>query len=630
MQKKKYNIKTIDFLNASLDEIYYRKKHYISGVDLLNFKGQMSAYFVQIERLFRYVYFSDISLDIEKIDIELLKKHFPFIYGNFSNKQFTMFREESEKVVDGITYYFYLIEQLRNMNLHAVISTKVARVFQVEESFMRVFPMLSDKLVYSKEGVLTIAGMLALLMPILDEKRLKYLIGYLFQNWGLELYQLEFKESWEAQNRLIERLKNTFLTNYEVDIRKDKPCGDLLKDIFGREYENLSIEEQDKVYFQLDLSKRLNSPRFDVLGSLEKQEDSYLLTIEKGTNIGVYFDNDFTIEIKDVEKFCEICCLVPPFLAVAYLYHNNVCFFDSKVSNSISYESFQKLNKAKFYRDKNIPILCYGNENADIREINKTASENLLRMFLDFEETIVFHYDIPIYGDWSKFSDITTALNVSQELKNKLISCRNFCSHEGMLGNFHYSTKNSGYKITLPFICDTICELSQFLKNSGKGKEAFWIRNDLHKYVLNNIVAVKYKRVFEMSARLFRQSGDRVAETCANIQKSLGVVKNSCIDNVSETALLRSMNEGFFFYIPQSLFETKEDKFEFSKLRLVRICEEGLEIRGGQVGVKVLEFFQTPTTNLSKISKNGKGIRLEKIEETDNGLISVRTYKIIE
>ena len=119
-QKKKYNIRSLDFLNAPIDEIYYRKKHYITGVDLLNFKGQMSPYFVQIERLFRYVYFSDISLDIEKIDIELLKKHFPFIYGNFSNKQFTMFSEESEKVVDGITYYFYLIEQLRNINLHAV------------------------------------------------------------------------------------------------------------------------------------------------------------------------------------------------------------------------------------------------------------------------------------------------------------------------------------------------------------------------------------------------------------------------------------------------------------------------------------------------------------------------------
>lgn len=52
-QKKKYNIRSLDFLNASIDEIYYRKKHYITGVDLLNFKGQMSSYFVQIERLFR-------------------------------------------------------------------------------------------------------------------------------------------------------------------------------------------------------------------------------------------------------------------------------------------------------------------------------------------------------------------------------------------------------------------------------------------------------------------------------------------------------------------------------------------------------------------------------------------------
>lgn len=49
MQKKKYNIKTIEFLNAPVDEIYYRKKHYITGVDLLNFKGQMSSYFVQMK-----------------------------------------------------------------------------------------------------------------------------------------------------------------------------------------------------------------------------------------------------------------------------------------------------------------------------------------------------------------------------------------------------------------------------------------------------------------------------------------------------------------------------------------------------------------------------------------------------
>lgn len=89
MQKRIYNFNSLEFLNAPVDEIYYRKKHYIKGVDLLNFKGQMSSYFVQIERLFRYVYFSDISLDIENIDIELLKKHYPFIFENFSKKQYS-------------------------------------------------------------------------------------------------------------------------------------------------------------------------------------------------------------------------------------------------------------------------------------------------------------------------------------------------------------------------------------------------------------------------------------------------------------------------------------------------------------------------------------------------------------
>ena len=62
---------------------------------------------------------------------------------------------------------------------------------------------------------------------------------------------------------------------------------------------------------------------------------------------------------------------------------------------------------------------------------------------------------------------------------------------------------------------------------------------------------------------------------------------------------------------------------------MIRICEEGLEIRGGQMGVKVLEFFQTPTTNLSKISKNGKGVQLKLVNEVEEGLITVQTYKAI-
>ena len=62
------------------------------------------------------------------------------------------------------------------------------------------------------------------------------------------------------------------------------------------------------------------------------------------------------------------------------------------------------------------------------------------------------------------------------------------------------------------------------------------------------IIGVKYKRIFKMSAKLFRQGGDRVTETCTKIQKALGAVKNSCIDAASEKAFLNSTNEDFFFY----------------------------------------------------------------------------------
>ena len=90
MQKKIYQFNSIDFLNATVDEIYYRKKHYVEGKDLLQFKGMLSAYFVQIERMFRYVYFSDISLNVQRIDLELFKRQFPFVHNTFYKNIYTI------------------------------------------------------------------------------------------------------------------------------------------------------------------------------------------------------------------------------------------------------------------------------------------------------------------------------------------------------------------------------------------------------------------------------------------------------------------------------------------------------------------------------------------------------------
>lgn len=143
MNKEKiiYDFQSLDFLNATIAEIYHRKKHYVVGKDLLNFKCTLAAYFVRIERVFRYVYNSDISLDVCKLDTELFAKQFPFIFNNFAKNQYVMLSDNGEEVkVDGISYLFWFLEKFRNINLHSVISTPLATTMQVEQDFIDAFP----------------------------------------------------------------------------------------------------------------------------------------------------------------------------------------------------------------------------------------------------------------------------------------------------------------------------------------------------------------------------------------------------------------------------------------------------------------------------------------------------------
>ena len=256
-QKKKYAFNSLEFLNASIDEIYYRKKHYVSGIDLLNFKASLSSYFVEIERVFKSVYFSGIMINESEIDMEIFKQNFPFIYNKFANKSYLKRGFEEDEIVDGIVYYTYLIEQLRNINLHAVISTKLSIVLNIDDSFIKEFPLFSDKVIYTNNGVLTIAGMIVLIMPLLHPKRLKYLIGYICQSWSEELYGCEFHKCKNIQENIYESFNTLFLTNYEIDIRKDVASGIIIKDIFGREYDNLQLSvNEDYINFELNLSQR--------------------------------------------------------------------------------------------------------------------------------------------------------------------------------------------------------------------------------------------------------------------------------------------------------------------------------------------------------------------------------------
>lgn len=614
MDKIIYKFNSLEFLNASIDEIYHKKYHYINGKDLIDFKGAMSQYFVQIERVFRYTYFSDISLDLNKIDMNLFKQQFPFIYNKFAKANLD---------VNGIEYYLKLLSNLRNINLHAIIAYPIGNEFSIDGSIFYDFPILSEKLSYMKNGALTIAGMLILIMPLLDSKKLENLIDYLFLNWG-ELIFGTVVEKINIKRKIITELEQVFNTNYEVDIRNDKPTNSLLQDIFGKEYNNLIITTQDNtVGFVLDLSTRTKAPKFAIEGEISNNNNLYEINIKKGSNIGVYFENDYSLKTSNLNEFCNLCCKVPPFLALAYLYVYNIDNYSEKTN--INYNLFLKLNKPKFYRDKSIRILSYGDKKSDIREINKVVRESLLRMFLDIEEKMIFKYGVLI-NNYSKCKNITKALNVSEELEMKIIACRNFVSHDGMFDEFYYIDSKTGYMLDFNFICDTFMELISFLYETHKKDDAEFIKNKLYVYLLNLIVAVKYKRIFVMSTKLFFNKFNNYNEVFERIEKSLGSVFNSFISGKEEKKLLGCVKNKFYFNIAPNILLTDDRKYSFNQLVLMEITGKDLEFCGEKINKDVIRFISSPRTKLNKITKNGKKVTLDLIKKLDYGILKIYTY----
>ena len=422
-----------------------------------------------------------------------------------------------------------------------------------------------------------------------------------------------------------------YKTDYEVAIRSKEQGTDLIFAIFGRERNRVQFSrEGDIIRFAWDCSQTMKTTRLQVYGYCKEYADEAFLSIDAGSNVGVYFSENYTLYIRDVKKFVGFCKTVPSFMAVAYLYHNQITVFDETTIEKVDAFYMEKLNYPKFYVDKNIPILCYGSDNADIREINRAISGNLLKLFLDFEEAVVFRKEIMVFGEYSKFASVMKIFNVPNVLMNKMVICRNFCSHGWLLDEYYCGKAGQVYKITLAFIIETICELIEFLQNAGETEPAHWLQCDLEEHIFNSLIGIKYKRIFERSIKLFYSKGDWVAKNSDAIKKSLKTVENSCIPSYVESMLMKKMKRKFYFYLSPKLVELSDNCFKFSHLILYRIYDKELEIRDEKTGVDVLEFFKTPGMKLRLLTKHGNNVQLELIEEKQEGILCIQSYKIKE
>lgn len=631
-EKTKFDLESLDLLNAWVEQIYHRKKHYVAGKDLFALKGSLAESLVRIERVFCYAYSSDISLNSELIDKRLFREQFPFLYEQLADNRYVIYDEDgNQEVADGITYYTWMLKRFRNINLHAIVSTPLHYTMRVDESFIRVFPPIADGVNYARDGKLTIAGMFIMILAALSQDDLRSFIANFANVWGAAVWgERGYAYIKGQRDALAQRLNDTFRSNYEVNIREQGESGDLLESIFGRLYHETAISDAapNVQRFALDLADRVKAPRFRISGRLEKTPYGYSLMVDQGSNIGRHFESDYVLAIKNVEAFIDICNRVPPIMGVAYLCQCNIT--ELQDTADVDMEKLLKLNKPKFYRDKNLTILCSGDKFADLREIGKSASAGVQKAFLNLEEKFVFELDIPVYNTYSRLSLVLERLKVSSELGQRLVALRNFAAHCGILNDFYFYSSEGGYYLDLPFIAAAFNDFAAFLDATGKKSYAEYVRKNYHFHVLNNLLGVKYKRIVQASLLLFRQDGDRAKENCSGIEKSLHPVAKSVIDAQSEEALAALTPYKFYFNIPPYIYRLTDNKYYFSRLTLVRIQGDNLGINGTDLERQELTFFLTPATDFNRITSNGASVDFELVESHVEGIVTVQTYHVKE
>ena len=236
IRKTIFDLHSLEFLNAPISQIYHRKKHFVNGKDLSYLKGVLSADLVQIERGFRYVYFSDISLESDRIDQRLFREQFPFLFERFANKCYSIYNADgSQKIVDGIAYYTWMLERFRNINLHAIISTPLSNTMRIDESFIQAFPKIAESISYVKNGELTIAGMMIMILAALSQNDSKSFLCNFVNIWGKSIWGDIGNDSINEYINTLELVfADTFRNNYEVDIREKNNDKNILESIFGR------------------------------------------------------------------------------------------------------------------------------------------------------------------------------------------------------------------------------------------------------------------------------------------------------------------------------------------------------------------------------------------------------------
>lgn len=493
----------IEFLNSRADSFYNGKLEFFDRSYDSRYKANLLDGMIDIERTIRGVFGCDLSL--ETADYDLIKQMYPHACDMLSIHNQNDLSKLSQ-----------LLNSLRDLNAHAFLSDTDIAFIKNDFSILLNEKKMNRSLIYLRDGRITIAGIIYLILNFLRSQSIANMVkgDFMVAVVSNGQYALDNGE------RFVSEISRVDL---EVPIRKVK-ADDVLGSIFG-EYSNRLVMDGNNFSFSIGNE---TYPTFKVLGSLNKN----ILTIGSGSLTRTYYPSSYSLKIDDKDNFINLSNSLPMMALVDFLYESKIETFDREAVNKVNqeFELFSKTNKPKFYADKKLSLLLYKSAASDFRIISSLMVTVLSRIFLSLEHFIYRTRGIQRHkrNDSYEYSTIGKALKyigVPDEIVTEVKYLRNFCAHGYML-NDYLLFKNDVRQFTLEYIIATIKQLSDYLEINVKD-----VYNNFKEYkrefLINKVVKTKYKVAIAYS--------DIVIDEFPNynrveLSKKNGFIRNSFFD----------------------------------------------------------------------------------------------------
>ena len=486
---KTFNIKAKDF---------YKGDNIFSIEDKNRLKAALLTGIIDFERAIRGTFGADLSL--KDVDINKIQTMFPNACKNIF------------KVNGDLTHMGRFIEMLRNANAHAFLSKDDEGLFDYDFSYLQNAPKMDTRINYVLDGELTLFGIIYIILNLLRAESIA------------AMTKKEHAINVVAEGRFFRGDGKRFVNeisgvDLEIEIREDKPSSVVDSNLGS--FKDKAVFDNDSV--SIVCGSEVN-PTLTIQCSYLSNE---LVVVKKGTLSKTYYKDDYTLKIENQPLFVELSNKLPPFVLVDYLYLSGITVFDRDVYEKLNnYSLLAKLNKPKYYVDKNIGLLLLDpDKSSDYRLISSVVSDGLISLFLSLEEYLYSKYGFIEDDSYSTLKEALNKQSAPYKVKTRIVALRNLVAHGYAFGDYSFIYKNQLVEFNLDFVRDSLFKLVKELKETNEDDYRF-VAARVNKLILERIMRAKYQKVDEVC---------------------FAYLMNGCVGDVEEIKKKYSLIEHSFF-----------------------------------------------------------------------------------